>query len=321
MIASVKLTNISNEMKAYEINFLNGQYFRVLNYGITITDWGFTEEESLILKYSNDNLYIENKSYLGCIIGPYAGRIKNASFVLDEKPIMLDKNDGNHCLHSGNLGLSRVYWDVEYTIDHDKVIFIFTYDWKEDNISINYPGQGLYKVILSVHESKEITLEYETDLIDETYISLTHHMYFKTYNFQDRLFINNRGYLQLDGEKIPTGLVKNDFGQGEMPLRAWFNKIDPDNGLDHPFILDSNKFIDIEKSHAIYTGPKYQVKVSTSCPYMVVYSGAYLDKAFSGIAFEPQECPDGPNHSNFSVKSTLKKRYKSKTTYRIREIQ
>lgn len=320
MKASVEQIKISNEMKAYEIKFSNGHYFRVLNYGISITDWGVKEGESLILKHSKDTLYLENKGYMGCVIGPYAGRIKNASFKLNEKAIYLDKNDGSHCLHSGKVGLSKVYWEVEYSIDHDKVSLIFTYEMKDDKL-INYPGRGSYQVIITVFESKEIRLEYQTDLIDETYISLTHHMYFKVNNLEDCLYINNQGYLQLDDEKIPTGLVKNDFLQGKMSLRAWFNKIDPENGLDHPFVLESNKYTDTDQSHAIYSGPKYQVKVSTSCPYMVVYAGAYLEKAFSGIAFEPQECPDGPHDRNFPVMNPLRKKYKSITSYKIREFQ
>lgn len=71
-------------------------------------------------------------------------------------------------------------------------------------------------------ENKEISFEYETDLEEASYISLTHHIYFKTYNLQDCLYIKNQGYLQLNEKKIPTDLIMTVPLALEVPLKTWF---------------------------------------------------------------------------------------------------
>jgi aldose 1-epimerase len=319
MKPTLRITNVTSEMKAYELIFSNGLYFRVLNYGISLTDWGMTRSESWILKHSKDETYLENKNYLGCIIGPYAGRIKNAEFSLNEKQVTLDKNDGNHCLHGGNLGLSRVYWHVDYEIFDDHVMFTFTYEMNISKKVINYPGEGLYKVILRVTENKEISFEYETDLIEKSFISLCHHIYFKTEDLQDRLQISHDGYLQLDTEKLPTGIIMKDFKKWDMTLKKWFDVLKTKNGLDHSFILKEKSLGNMDTPVILYQTSNYSLKISTDCPYMVVYSGGYLDKPFSGIAFEAQEPPDGPNQVESLRKKFFLKKYKRKTSYQITE--
>lgn len=62
MKARVKMTEITSKMKAYEIKFLNGLYFRVLNYGISVTDWGMGDQESWVLKHPKDETYLKTKT-------------------------------------------------------------------------------------------------------------------------------------------------------------------------------------------------------------------------------------------------------------------
>lgn len=52
-----------------------------------------------------------HEHYLGVTVGPVAGRIAEARFVLDGKRYDLDANDGPHHLHSGAGGWHRRTWD------------------------------------------------------------------------------------------------------------------------------------------------------------------------------------------------------------------
>jgi aldose 1-epimerase len=50
--------------------------------------------------------------YFGCTVGRVANRISNGEFKLNDVTYKLEKNNGNHCLHSGISGTSMVYFLV-----------------------------------------------------------------------------------------------------------------------------------------------------------------------------------------------------------------
>jgi aldose 1-epimerase len=68
----------------------------------------------------------------GCSVGRVANRISNAEFKLNDVTYKLDKNNGNHCLHGGNSGLSMKNWASDVIENGVK----FSY------LSLN--GEGIY---------------------------------------------------------------------------------------------------------------------------------------------------------------------------------
>ena len=97
----------------------------ILTYGATLQKLRIRNfDQSLILGYQNykDFFY---KNYLGCTVGRFSNRIKDAQFKLGDKTFHLNKNDLNkHTLHGGNLGSGAQNWEI---LIMGKILFVYLY--------------------------------------------------------------------------------------------------------------------------------------------------------------------------------------------------
>ncbi|WP_345739495.1 hypothetical protein [Virgibacillus salarius] len=80
----------------------------LLNYGGIITKIMVPDRdgniENVVLGFKNYTDYKINPAFFGALVGPVAGRIQGASFQLNGKEYLLEKNHGLHHLHSGANG-------------------------------------------------------------------------------------------------------------------------------------------------------------------------------------------------------------------------
>ena len=115
----------------------------ILNLGAIVTQIlakdrnGF--RSNVVLAYDVLEDYLDNPSYLGCTVGPVAGRTKNGVLRIDDEILQLDTQLHPNSLHSGGEGLHKVYWQVQsltkdsVTLTHDvttareKVSYVITY--------------------------------------------------------------------------------------------------------------------------------------------------------------------------------------------------
>lgn len=292
--------------------------------------------ETITLTYSNYKDYYEAHEFgaLGLNIARNGGRIENASFSLNNKKYSLEKNNGNHNLHSGSKGINID--DMAYEIKDDEntvsVIFKTLVESKNDS----FPGDLKLNIIYTFNESS-FKLTYEAESNEDTICNITNHSYFnlsgnlkqtllehdlhntfdevKTVN--DEIIINgSTKYSELvnksDKTKISTLLKNNIFDTG--------------CGIDNPFTLKDNRIVLSESVSGRV------LEIMTTYPSVVLYSSNFpfnkqikhLDKETKHIALaiEPQFLPNDININGDSSKTILKKGelYKHSIQYKFKTI-
>lgn len=113
---SFGITSKGEEAILYTLTSEKGMTIKVTNYGATLCALQMLDRKSnirdVVLGYDDVTRY-EDKSgtYFGATIGRNANRIANASFRLDGVEYNLEKNNGEHNLHSGSNGFSHRLWE------------------------------------------------------------------------------------------------------------------------------------------------------------------------------------------------------------------
>jgi len=319
---------------SHELINKNGIEVKIINYGATINSikiplktgkiidvvLGLDTLEEYIKSYE-----IGGSPYYGATIGRYSGRINQGSFTLNNKKYQLEKNQNNHTLHGGNIGLSQRIWEVVKITEDINPSIKMTYF--SPNMEGGFPGDLTVVLTYTLTENNELSIEYKATTSEDTIINLTNHSYFNleghngTVANQD-LYINSKSILDTNEENIPTGLVLDinnshfDFSTvKKCPIK-----------IDTSFVLNKNN----EVAASLYSeSSNLKMLVYTDQPSVHIYVGGKCDEQLigkekskyqtnSGICFETQNFPDAPNHGHFP-NSVLKKdeTYLQKTIYKF----
>lgn len=319
---------------SHELINKNGIEVKIINYGATINSikiplktgkiidvvLGLNTLEDYIKSYE-----IGGSPYYGATIGRYSGRINQGSFTLNNKKYQLEKNQNNHTLHGGNIGLSQRIWEVVKITEGINPSIKMTYF--SPNMEGGFPGNLTVDLTYTLTENNELSIEYKATTSEDTIINLTNHSYFNleghngTVANQD-LYINSKSILDTNEENIPTGLVLDinnshfDFSTvKKCPIK-----------IDTSFVLNKNN----EVAASLYSeSSNLKMLVYTDQPSVHIYVGGKCDEQLigkekskyqtnSGICFETQNFPDAPNHGHFP-NSVLKKdeTYLQKTIYKF----
>ncbi len=319
---------------SHELINKNGIEVKIINYGATINSikiplktgkiidvvLGLDTLEDYIKSYE-----IGGSPYYGATIGRYSGRINQGSFTLNNKKYLLEKNQNNHTLHGGNIGLSQRIWEVVKITEGINPSIKMTYF--SPNMEGGFPGDLTVVLTYTLTENNELSIEYKATTSEDTIINLTNHSYFNleghngTVANQD-LYINSKSILDTNEENIPTGLVLDinnshfDFSTvKKCPIK-----------IDTSFVLNKNN----EVAASLYSeSSNLKMLVYTDQPSVHIYVGGKCDEQLigkekskyqtnSGICFETQNFPDAPNHGHFP-NSVLKKdeTYLQKTIYKF----
>jgi aldose 1-epimerase len=282
--------------------------------------------ENVVLCYDDFEDYHTNPLFLGCFIGPVAGRTKAGKMLIDDLTLTLDVSVHPNALHSGKQGLHNVKWSIK-SQESDSVIL--TYDSKTRDGSMNY------QLTYSVSE-ETLSIEYAVTSSNKTYLSLTNHSYFNLSGNPEQsilthdLKLNCSHIAQLDQDSLPIAClpieaVKVDFFTSNSVgsiIESTPEIFSSTLGIDHPFKCMASDYVaylsDPQSGRAMY--------VATTEPYVIVYSGNFLQTGvstsgkrfnqYSGICFETQDLPNVVNnkldHVEF-VSPTLP--YSHKTTF------
>lgn len=169
--------------------------------------------ENILLGYEDLTTYEFNPSYMGCIVGPSAGRTANASFNIDGVNYQLEDNFMGHNLHGGRAGISFKTWDVEKTKKGYRLSYL-----SQDGEG-GYPGNVEYAALYELEGSSfSITLEAVSD--KDTHINLTMHPYFRMKS--PRMWLPSDEYCEVDDKLIPSGRMisvrgtEYDLSKGEV---------------------------------------------------------------------------------------------------------
>ena len=290
----VYLYNLKNELVDVEILSLGG----IIKSIKTADNNGVFE--NIVLGYNNLKDYEKNEYFYGCITGRVAGRTKDGVLKISNKIYQLEKNNGHNNLHGGPNGLNTKIWFGELKSEGEKGILTLKY--KSPHLENGFPGEVDFEVRY-ILENNTLKIEYHGKSDRETYINLTNHTYFnlsgnnKEDIKENLLKVNADSYGWVDVNTLPLKLEDKDtFMEFEkfvklkkiLELNHEQIKIVGD-GIDHPFQLSKKDEYDIELKDD-KNGRK--IKVKSSEPVAVIYTGNFLSKKHNGICFEMQDYPD-----------------------------
>ena len=132
--------------------------------------------ETVLMGYEDLESYIENPIYLNAIIGPTSGRIKDATFNINGKEYVLDKNHLNMAnLHGGSETFAYKVFDYHIVDNLDSTKVIFTLYKKQEESK--YPGNQKIEIIYTIEDGK-LYIEFNADTDEDTLLNLTNHAYF-----------------------------------------------------------------------------------------------------------------------------------------------
>jgi aldose 1-epimerase len=311
------------EVIAVELTNDKGSYVKIYNYGTIISHFiiknakgvaqdivlGFDDFESYI-----NPAYKSNYPYFGAIIGRYANRIANAKFNIDGTDYQLAKNNGDNCLHGGNVGFDSKIWDIVEVkeLPHAKVTFQYlSLDGEE-----NFPGDLGIQVSFELTNFDELILTYRADTDEATAVNLTHHSYFNLSETGDKIvdhvhYMNASHYLEQDSDSAVTGKLlpventHHDFRKGKAIGEGW----DKELGYDQTYVLDKEYGALTLASKTIEPKSQLTLLVYSTEPVAHLYTAKYLEvrngkngrnyNEFDAFCVETQHHPNAINIPHF----------------------
>lgn len=324
----------------------NGQMsFSVTDYGATITSILLghgTAKTDVVLGYSTLDGYVNDSKFFGATVARFAGRIKDASFTLEDKTYNLDKNAGKHSLHGGFNKSNKMMWKLKIVKTKKSTGVKCTrtfYDGEQ-----GMPGNLKVSLTYLLDSKNRITCIYKATTDKPTPVNITNHSYFNLAGsgtvLDHTLTLNCNKILELDSELITTGNfidIKNtpyDFTAAKK-IGEDIDKVGV--GYDVCYVTE---MCDENMESALPCSVKpvacvvelfhepsgRKMTVHTNLEGMQFYTANYIQDVIgkNGVAynkhdaacFETQCFPDSPNKQNFpSCILYPEKKYHAKTVF------
>lgn len=313
---------IIGEHDVTEITMTNKNKMEVsfLNLGGIITRISVPDLEgdfnNVVLAHQDYNDYLENKGYIGGIIGRTAGRIKDAKFILNDIEYNLSKNYGENSGHGGYKGFDKQLFSYEPSSERCEIKL----NYLSKDLEEGYPGNIGIEVTYTLNDENEFTIDYKAKSDQDTLVNLTNHTYFNlSGDFKEsilyhELFIAADEYAELLEDSSVSGRLSKvenspfDFRYhheiGEE-INHPHEQIKIGDGYDHPFILREDREVKLRLLHR-FTGRILELE--TNHDAIVVYTQNYTDEQIinnnqvlerrKAIALEAQSLPIGSNGLN-----------------------
>jgi len=281
------------------------------------------KKENVLLSLDCVDDILQDKGQFGAIIGPIAGRTKNGYV---SPRIQLEKNEGQHNLHSMPHG-----WDKQFFTTHvltDNVVE-FTYN----DVVSGFASNLSICVRYTLHDYG-VDVSMSVRSTEDTYVNPTSHAYFnlagnakEDIGLGHTLMVRSAQRVETNESLIPTGMLLDVKGTAydlrqPRKLQHALQKI---KGLDDCFVLDkiSDKKPDLVLTHKM-NGRK--LSIFTDCACIVLFSmtdwclpiqiNGQVMYGQMGLAIEPQEHVDIVHHPAWGSIELLKDEVKEwRTTY------
>ena len=268
--------------------------------------------------FDTEEEYAEKGKSQGAICGRYANKISNATFVIEGETYNLEKNKGEHCLHSGNFYLRL----VEYKGDSFGKQVHFTYS--SANLEAGFPGNLDVEITYTLTDENCLKIQLCAKTDHATHVNLTSHPYFNLDGegsgsvLDHHLKIKGDSVLEFDQEGIPTGSFIDvadtgfDFREEAVVsenIAIGHPQISMFNGFDHCFTFNAyeeGELKEIATLRSLETG--IGLIVSSTYPGVQLYTanaekkvgkGGNVYNNHSALCLEPQFYPDSPNRPEF----------------------
>ncbi len=267
--------------------------------------------EDVVLGYDDPNDYVTLEGLMGAVVGRNANRIKNASFIMNNRTYTLPVNERYHSLHSGPDFYACRIWSVESHLKNKLVLSLTSGHGDQ-----GFPGQAQIRVTYALKPGGELSITYDAISDRDTVFNLTNHTFFNlsghkntSLAMQQELSMPARVFATADEQSIPTGNLCPVAGTAmdfrtpkpigrdiEEPYDQLLNQL----GYDHSFEVFTAPCAILRDPFSGRT-----MAVETDCPAVHLYSGNYLDNPGkdgvryhkrSGICLETQFYPNAVNN-------------------------
>jgi aldose 1-epimerase len=287
------------EVYSFTLSNKAGMKAKIINYGAILVSLTAPDKngklEDVVLGFDNLEGYMNDKSFIGSIVGRFGNRINKGKISLDGKEYQLVINDGENQLHGGPKGFYSVFWNAE-PIENDSVQALkLTYHSPDGEEG--YPGNLDIEVIYTLTNNNELQIDYAATTDKPTVINPTHHSYFCLSGNPENTILDEE--LKLDADYItpvnktliPTGKlmkVENtpfDFRTSRKIGERINNKneqLDFGKGYDHNWVL--NNYDGSVKKVGELFDPKSGrlMELYTDQPGMKFYSGNFINGTLKG---------------------------------------
>ncbi|MFO7869640.1 MAG: aldose epimerase family protein [Bacteroidales bacterium] len=309
----------------YVITNTNGMELHAINYGGIINKLFVPDVNhnmvNVVLGHHSLEKYIVDTLFIGAVIGPYANRISNAQFSLNNQIYELEKNHGSHHLHSGSFGFYKSYWDIQPIASPLGEALLLSLSRKDGENG--YPGNVCVKVQYTLTDDNEVIVDYYAETDASTPINLTQHSYFNLSgsvggNIKNHVLSSPAPYfLPIRADGVPTGKIVS-VSQEKMDLRLprEIDEILADisrqkklaQGLDHCYVLKKTESSEMcDAAHVYSPESGISLRVQTTQPALQCYTGNFLEGDFcqyQAMCLETQGYTNAVNEPFFPFEFT-----------------
>lgn len=322
---------LSNGVTVSEVVLCNiqGMEVRVITLGVAITHLKMKRKNKktldVVLGYDSLGRYLEENDAFGAVVGRHANRIKNASFIIDEKTIKVTANNGKHSLHSGPSNLVKRNFSYQI-LNEQTVRFVGVSPDGEEG----FPGNVELTVELTLTDLNQLVLHYTAKTDKATPINITNHAFFNL-NGHDSgsamdhsLMIDSDKVTLNDEDSVPTGeflwVNKTPFDFKTItPISTHLT--DPDDqlrygmGYDQNFVLNQSTSFKTDSKlffAAKLVGDQSGIIMNTytTQPGLQLYTANHLKRDTlgkenanygprHGVCLETQHFPASPSYPHF----------------------
>lgn len=223
-------------------------------------------EKNILVGYDCVQGYLSSHSYCGSTVGRVANRIAGAKFTLDGKEWHISPNENGNCLHGGEQGFDKRFYEAE--TDGDTL----TLSLVSKDGDMGFPGNLHFKAEFTL-EGRSLTIKYYGISDKTTLFSPTCHAYF-----------NMNG-----GGEVMGNLLK---------INAYVKL--GGKTYDHNFCLNNSRAVT-----AVGEKSGIKMEMQTDLPGLQLYVGkpaAYNGKGGGcGFCLEPQYYPNAVNVEGFET--------------------
>lgn len=304
----------------------NGMTAAILDYGgivqsLTAPDRHGSHAD-ITLGFDSLQAYLSDSPYFGALIGRYANRIAGGAYTLEGRSYRAVANDGSNSAHGGPRGFDKSLWRVERAEVAAEGPELVLHHLSPDGDQ-GHPGALAVAATYTLTNGNALRIELTATTDKATVVNLTGHSYFNLRGRGDILGhvlkINATRFTPVDSALIPTGEIRPVAGtpfdfRNPIAIGARLTGSDRQiingRGYDHNWVV--NEARGALGHQATVSDPETGrvLEVWSTEPGLQFYSGNFLDGTLrgkngvvypfrGGLALEPQNFPDAPNHRNF----------------------
>ena len=344
--ATLTLPGIAHAVELYTLQQAAGLRARILTLGGAVMTLEVPDETGrladVVLGFDEPAGYLDNRPFLGALIGRYGNRIARGELPIDDHVFALAKNDGPNHLHGGPGGFHTVPWEVSAIGDGAEPSLALRYVSRDGEEG--YPGTVVVEAVYTLTGDRALRVDYtaRTDRADgrepDPALVLQPRRPWGRKHPRPRAAAVG---VALSPDRSPTGSRRarrvrcagrrSISWSARRSARACRAQADDEqlrngHGYDHCFAVDGWDGSLRTIAELVEPASRRRMLVRTTEPGLQLYVGTHLGgiagkrgaryDAHTGICLEAQRFPDSPHHPEFpSTRLEPGETYRQTTEY------